>query len=285
LKTVFCRPSAAGRLAGALVVLGLAIPGSAAAQGPYEPNETQGTATGPLLGSTAYTAAIERLGTDDGGPPDVDWYVFYTEGPVRLDIAYSNLQSAQNCFGPEARLLDPAGNLLGTAQPPSQRTEHIVHQAPGPGQYFLRIAPYHIEPCPPPDEPYRFEIGPLGTTLATPPGQTPVQPVPVAVRKLNPGLTITSMRFRNGRLYATGRLRRGASPRRIRIVAWRTVSRRLVTFTMIPRSAGTNKWVASALVRRRLRGFSYLRFRVTYLADSRFAYSVLRARSVQRARR
>jgi hypothetical protein len=189
------------------------------------------------------------------------------------------------CFGPEARLLDPEGNLLGVAHPLRKRTEHIVHQAPGAGQYFLRVRPYHIEPCAPPDEPYRFQIGPLGTALATPPGQTPVRPVPVPVRKLNPGITITGMQFRNGRLTVTGRRARGASVRRIRVIAWRTVSRRLVTFTMIPRSLSTNRWVASALVRRRLRGFSYLRLRVTHLADARFAYSALRPRSVQRARR
>jgi hypothetical protein len=243
------------------------------------------TATGPLLADTAYTAAIERLDDADAQiPGDEDWYVFYTASAVRLDVAYTNLQASGSCFGPLARLLDGAGNPLGSAHPARNRTEHMVFDAPGPGTYFLRVTPYPIETCAPPDSLYRFEIGPLGS-LMTPPGQTAVQPVPVPPPRRNPGPTITSARLRNGRLTVTGRLARGASARRIRITAWRRLGRRLITFGTAGRPAGIGRWTASRLLPRSLRRVTWLRFRVSYLPDRRFIRRVLPSRIVRVSRR
>jgi hypothetical protein len=271
---------AAGVAAGVVLLCLATAPATAA---PYEPNDTQETATGPLLGGLAYSAAIESLyNPDSGAPGDIDWYVFYTSGPAKLDIAYENLQQSGSCFGPEARLLDPSGNTLGFGHPARNKTDHIVYEAPAAGQFFLRVKGYHIEPCPPPDEPYRFTIQSTAG-LITPPGQTAVQPVPFG--KLASRLAVTSVRLRNGRLRLTGRLARGASAKRVRVTAWRSVSHKRITFRMSGRSAGPGKWVASRLLPRVLRKVRFLRYRVAYLGDARFARRTLASRIVFKSAR
>ncbi|MBE2317365.1 hypothetical protein DVA67_015390 [Solirubrobacter sp. CPCC 204708] len=69
------------RLRVGVVALALALftAAPAAADGPYEPNETLGAAAGPLPGGTTVLAARE---TEN----DVDWYAFYSSGARQLDI-------------------------------------------------------------------------------------------------------------------------------------------------------------------------------------------------------
>lgn len=125
-----------------------------AAPDDLEPNDSQANAKNVRSGVT-YDANIDRLDdAQDQIPADVDWYELRV-GAGQVEIAYTALQEQGGCFGPEARLFDSDGDLLGVAQPPRNGTERIRHQSPGDATLYLRVAVYQIDPCPAETE-YRF---------------------------------------------------------------------------------------------------------------------------------
>ncbi len=130
----------------AALATGLAAVPVAFAADDFEPNDSQARATKMQPGKT-YDADIDTL--DDASTQtkgDVDWYSLNAAaGPI--DIAYKALQDQGSCFAAEARLMDAAGQTLGTAQPPKGETEHIKHTASADGLLYLRVQQYQIDSC------------------------------------------------------------------------------------------------------------------------------------------
>jgi hypothetical protein len=67
-----------GATASALLAFATFGVAPAAADGPFEPNETVASAAGPLTG-TAVTGALET-------PQDIDWYAFYAHAPRQIGL-------------------------------------------------------------------------------------------------------------------------------------------------------------------------------------------------------
>jgi len=238
------------------------------------------------MAGAVYEAAIERLADPDRQiPADLDWYRFTTRTGGPVHVVYTLLQRARSCFGPEARLYDSAGKLLGTAQPPRNKSGDIVYRAAAPDTYFLSVAPYQIEPCIPPDEPYSFEVR-SPAELVAPPGQKAVRPVAIqSRRRSNPRLRLSSARLRRGRLTVTGTLARGALPRRVDVTGRGNRGGQTLSFRVSARPSRKGRWRASALLPTRLRSVASLRYGATYRGDSRFAARTLTSRLVRAARR
>jgi hypothetical protein len=269
--------NSARRLGIAAVTLAfLVITAAATADGPYEPNDTPETATGGLIEGKTYSAAIERVDQSYDANQDVDWYIFNTGRAGTFTVSYTNRQAEGNCFGPEARLLSPDGALLGVAQPRRNETERIVYNGAAPAQYLLRVKPYQIEPCPPP-EPYSFDVGPLGNE---PPVLAPLTQQPH--RKVKPRIKVTKARLSRTRLRLTGTLPKSASARLVSVLAKGTRRARKVSVRFRGKQRGALGWRATARLPRGLRGTRLLRYRVTYLGDVTFDRLATKWRLVRR---
>jgi hypothetical protein len=269
--------NSAGRLGVAAVALAFFVLSAVAtADGPYEPNNTPGTATGGLVEGQTYRAAIERVDQDEDGNQDVDWYIFNTGRAGTFTVSYTNLQDQSNCFGPEARLLDSNGVLLGVAQPPRGKTDRIDYTGAAPAQYSLRVKPYQIEPCPAP-EPYSFDVGPLGQE---PPVLAPLAQQPH--RRVTPSIKVTKARLSRARLRLTGTLPKSASAGLVSVLAKGTQRAKKASVRLRGKRSGALGWRATARLPRRLRGTRLLRYRVTYLGDANFDRVVTKWRVVRR---
>lgn len=76
----------------ALAVLCLLVaPAAALADGPFEPNETAATATGPLLQSD--------LGAGLETPQDVDWYVLHLRAPKQVGVLATLAAPCRTSYG------------------------------------------------------------------------------------------------------------------------------------------------------------------------------------------
>jgi hypothetical protein len=267
-------PGRLGIAAATLTFLVMSAVATAAAQ--YEPNDSPQTATGGLIEARTYNAAIERVDQSYDANQDVDWYIFSTVRAGTFVVSYTNLQAEGNCFGPEARLLSPDGALLGVAQPRRNETERIVYTGSAPAQYFLRVKPYQLEPCPPP-EPYSFAIGPLGQE---PPVLAPFAQQPH--RKARPRIRVTKARLSGTRLRLSGTLPKSASARRISVLAKGTHGARKARVRLRGKPRGALGWRAVARLPRSLRGTRRLRYRVTYLGDVNFERLATKWRLVRR---
>ena len=260
---------------------------AALAADPYEPNEVMEQATGPLVAGQTYAGEIDRVlnsAPGDPGVQDEDWYWFSVVAPGQVSIEYNNDLVTTSCFGPEAQLIDPAGVVVGTAQPPQGRTDMITYDVPAAGDYYLRVHPYTIEPCPPPDEQYHFTIAP-SDVIATPADQTAVQPrspIPpsTAAKRAAPGLGITSVTLKNRTLRVVGKLARGASLARVRVYVL-LVHGRAVMHTLRARRVVGGRWVAAGKLPSVLRKRVRLSIRATYLGNAMFAAKRLPVRIVR----
>lgn len=267
----------------------LVFVGAPAAYGadPYEPNEVKELATGPLVAGQTYAGEIDRVHSSEPGEPgaeDEDWYWFSVVAPGPVSIAYDNDLATTSCFGPEAQLIDPAGVVVGTAQPPKWRTDAIAYDVPAAGDYYLRVHPYTIEPCPPPDEQYHFTIA-ASDLIATPVGQTavlPRGPVPSSstTGRTAAGLGVISATLKNRRLRVVGKLARGASLARVRVHVL-LVHGRAIMHTLRARRVLGGRWVASGKLPSVLRKRTRLGVRAAYLGDATFAAKRLPVRIVR----
>lgn len=259
---------------------------AAFAADPYEPNDVTEQATGPIVAGQTYAGEIDRVHSSEPGEPgaeDEDWYWFSVVAPGPVSIDYNNDLATKRCFGPEAQLIDPAGVVVGTAQPPKGRTDAIAYDVPAAGDYYLRVHPYTIEPCPPPDEQYHFTIA-ASDLIATPVGQTavlPRSPIPSSTAAGRAaGLGIISATLKNRTLRVVGKLARGASLARVRVHVL-LVHGRAVMHTLRVRRVRGGRWVASGKLPSVLRKRTRLGVRASYLGDAKFAAKRLPVRIVR----
>lgn len=192
------RPSAL--LAVALCVL---LPESAAADGPYEPNETAAMVTAPLTASRI-DAGLET-------PQDVDWYLLYPQGVRQVGLLISlNTPCTPSYGNVYAKIIDAEGSpyvpvaLMSLGRDPSNPnapktvdtasfTSQVGHR------YFIRVSQ---SSCP--GASYSIAIAPtgvLGTKLAPTAECT-------ASRKAATNARVKLHRFQTARRRAHGARRR-----------------------------------------------------------------------------
>lgn len=130
--------------------------GEAMAAKEYEPNDSLGSAYGPLVGGKDYVAGIETLN-------DEDWYVFYVKTYSQFDIATTMVKQAASFNRVSLNLFDKDGMTLRDAQSafspgPSEKTNHFPITL-SPGRYYLRVRSGSADP----GDRYRFRIDPAAS--------------------------------------------------------------------------------------------------------------------------
>jgi len=271
------------------LLLALGVPAAAGAQErPYEPNDTQATAAGPLLSSTTYSAAIDEPpqldeGNTNARNEDVDWYVFHTAGPGAVEVAFVFDASKGGCFGPEVRLRDAAGRELDKEHPFVDKLVHLNTTAPAAATYYVEVAAYAIEPCPATDSPYRLRVS---TPLAVPAGQQPLAPSlgaplqAVASARSSAKLLLRRARLTRGVLRLQGTLAAGALVRLIEGSAYGRVGMRTFSFGFEAKRGKAGTWTTTRLLPQALRRARSIRVLLSYAGDARFRPVRLRARMV-----
>jgi hypothetical protein len=131
----------------ACVLALLVFSSSASATGEFEPNDTRGTATGPLEGGKTYSATFE---TEN----DVDWYLFYVKTYSQMDFSATMTKSCGSHAGFELRDLDGKPINFFSAGSVNQ-TNHLLLTL-SPGRYYFEVT-YDSE-CP--KDTYSFQIDP-----------------------------------------------------------------------------------------------------------------------------
>ena len=282
------------RVAVLAAMMVLALPAAAVAQGrPFETNDTRASAAGPLLALTTYGAAIdEPPETDEGGGnarnEDADWYVFHTSGAAQVEVAFVFDSQRGDCFGPEVRLRDAGGRELDKAHPFAGDLARLRAGAPRAATYYIEIAAYPIEPCPPTDSPYRFRVDPGSASLVAPRSQQPLTPVALpqtgTAPRASPKLRVTRARLRRGVLRLRGTVARRAPVRLIEGTAVGRVGNRAFSFGFKARKGKSGTWTSTRRLPRALRRARRIRVLLGYAGDQRFRSVRLRTRTV-RARR
>lgn len=118
-----------------LAALWLMPQNSAAQPSPYEPNDSIGSAAGPLLAGQSYVAAIEPAG-------DRDDFYFYVTSPGVSQVAFTvqNLSGGSEQSDLDARILNASGTLLVGQAFIRDGEGRIVTAALEPQKYFVEIA-------------------------------------------------------------------------------------------------------------------------------------------------
>lgn len=287
------------RIAVVVVFLVLGVPAVARAQErPYEPNDTQATAAGPLLSSTTYGAAIDEppqldQGNTNARNEDVDWYVFHTVGAGPVEVAFVFDAAKGGCFGPEVRLRDATGMELDREHPFIDQLVHLNTTASGPATYYVEVAAYAIEPCPPNDSPYRLLVKtplvalageqPLVPAAGAPP-QAAAPPQAGAAARSSPKLLLTRARLTRGVLRLRGTLAAGASLRLLEGSAYGRVGTRTFSFGFKAMRGKAGTWTTTRLLPQSLRHAKSIRVLLSYAGDARFKPVRLRTRTVRASR-
>jgi hypothetical protein len=259
----------------------------------FEPNDTQATASGPLVDGRAYAGEIS-------GPADKDWFAFNAGAAATVQLVASN-DTPKGCFGPEYFVFDAAGTRVAKAHPASGRSETVTFAAPAAGRYVLRVTPYYIEPCAPAETKYRFVVtgglvaslpgggggagGGTPQTPGTPPvAGVPAPPVPggsssTAKKLRSPALKLARTTLRGRTLRASGTVARGARGGKVRVTLTRRSGRRSVVTKKTVKVATGGRWSAALTVPRSTRS---VRVAVAYVADRTYRAQTAR-RTVRRS--
>jgi hypothetical protein len=128
-------PWAAAALFGAISLILLAVaPASRAAPGPYEPNDTNLSAAGPLAGGQPYRAGVEATG-------DKDFFYFYvTSTDAHVTVAVANLGGGNKPSDIDAKVLDANSTPLGGSNFIGGGEARMVALDLEPGRYFVEVA-------------------------------------------------------------------------------------------------------------------------------------------------
>jgi hypothetical protein len=148
---------------------------AAAVEGPFEPNDTQQTAFGPLAPDVGYTAQLENAANPD-------WYYVYTAGAGTVDLALSLASCSAGNPGPScsnvtARVYNGDGGLVGSAiVNTTGPATHITFDAPRRWRYAISLQQGGVGGAT-----YTLTAGSSGGLTSAPPDQPlPAAPAPVA---------------------------------------------------------------------------------------------------------
>ncbi|KEO84174.1 M4 family metallopeptidase [Tumebacillus flagellatus] len=97
---------------------------------PYEPNDTQATAYGPITSGTAYNGYISSSS-------DVDWFKFTTADSGTINASLTNLPKDYDLY-----LYDAAGTQLSKSINGGTTSESIAYSASAPGTYYVKVIGY-----------------------------------------------------------------------------------------------------------------------------------------------
>lgn len=160
-------------LAGCLLA-GLALAPTARAAGEFEPNDSRGSAYGPLEGGIDYAATFE---TDN----DSDWYFFYVRSDAsQIDISATGTAES-NCDA-SVSLLDADGELIEFFYLPIDEETNHLHVTLDAGQYYLNTDNYANGLCT--GDRYKLRVDPAGAITTTPPPPD----VPASRNPIPPGI-------------------------------------------------------------------------------------------------
>jgi hypothetical protein len=129
----------------------IVVPASAHADS--EPNDGLLQAEAPISGGVTYQGKIATAN-------DVDWYMFYANSQVELDIAVSSV--ANDCEDEGVTLRDGSGGYIGSAYGSTTTVGHIRHTTPpGVNRFYLEAVCYQ-------GEDYQFRIDPASGVTTGP---------------------------------------------------------------------------------------------------------------------
>lgn len=97
----------------------------------YEPNNTQGTAYGPITSGTAYNSKIFSSS-------DVDYYKFNTGGAGTISISLSNLPGDYDVY-----LYNSAGTQVASGTKGGTSSESVSYNAAGAGTFYVKVIGYN----------------------------------------------------------------------------------------------------------------------------------------------
>lgn len=123
-------------VAAAIGALFLVISPIAAADGPFEPNESVTQAFGPLVGATAYNGVLETSN-------DVDWFFFYIAGQRQFEVVLTWRGSQEDCSDVFLSLRERDGELERSTSvdcAPDERIGRITLTSPGSARYNLEVS-------------------------------------------------------------------------------------------------------------------------------------------------
>lgn len=140
-------------------VVVLAVTSPADASGEFEPNDSRGSAYGPLVGETDYAATFE---TDN----DSEWYFFYVGSDAsQIDISATGMAES-NCDA-SVSLLDADGELIDFFYLPVDEETNHLHVTLDAGQYYLNTDNYANGLCT--GDEYKLRLDPADAITTTPP--------------------------------------------------------------------------------------------------------------------
>jgi hypothetical protein len=114
-----------------LIICGLTAP-AVAIGAPYEPNETEEQAFGPLAGGQTYAAALETAVDDD-------WFSFYVLGRRKMDVPLTNTTSDASC-AIQAEINTEEGDTWHLAVLHKDEVTHFRWTTPsGASEFYLRV--------------------------------------------------------------------------------------------------------------------------------------------------
>jgi hypothetical protein len=149
------------RLAAAAALTLLVLIAPAAARADTEPNNGLLQAEGPIAGGQAHDGAS---GTDN----DTDWYVFYANSQVELDITTS---ASEDCEG-RLYLMDADGSTIDSTYIEQDAVNHIQYTTPvGVNRFYLQAW------CNYTGRHYRFTINPAAGVTTGPAAFGPTTPL------------------------------------------------------------------------------------------------------------
>jgi hypothetical protein len=118
-------------------ILALALaPRSMAASDPYEPNDSIGTATGPLVAGASYSAALES-------PSDRDFFFFYMTGTATASASIAIANNGGGSQLPELNVTvyDTSEAPVGASFYVREGEARNLTVSLAPGKYLLAVVP------------------------------------------------------------------------------------------------------------------------------------------------
>jgi hypothetical protein len=130
----------------------------AAADGPYEPNESVTQAAGPLAGGSGYDAAIETSN-------DEDWFYFYTSGQRQFEVVLTYRGQTGIYGNTRVTLRERDGGEIDSTsvdEDADDRVGRLTFTSPGAARYHLSVTGEQ-------GAAYRIQVNPADALTSSPP--------------------------------------------------------------------------------------------------------------------